>query len=116
MPIKQVKIEEKLYNSISDYCNINNLKICNFINELLKKQFMLEKYGSKPSVLQKEINVESTKKNDSIVIIDQVQEDNNESDLTIINEVKNESQNTLTSLEKDNIITQVKNNKKRKLT
>lgn len=41
-------IETKLHNEIKEYCKLNNLKVNIFINELLKKAFMREKYGEAP--------------------------------------------------------------------
>jgi len=43
-----VNIEDKLYKGIQDYCSLNDLKIGKFINELLEKQFRIEKFGSRP--------------------------------------------------------------------
>lgn len=62
-----VDIEEKLYSDIKKYCKVNNLKIGEFINKLLKKAFMVEKYGEKPPFFigkkAKEENNESTIEN-----------------------------------------------------
>lgn len=44
----QVEIDEKLYNDIKVYCSLNALKIKAFVNELLKKAFIIEKYGETP--------------------------------------------------------------------
>jgi hypothetical protein len=43
-----MEIENKLYNEIKDYCKLNDLKIGDFINGLLRKAFNIEKYGEKP--------------------------------------------------------------------
>ena len=43
-----VQIEDKLYNDIKEYCKLNKLKIGSFINEILKKSFLVEKYGDTP--------------------------------------------------------------------
>ena len=43
-----VEIDTKLYNDIKLYCKVNNLKIKDFINKLLKRAFTIEKYGEKP--------------------------------------------------------------------
>ena len=43
-----VNIDNELYNEIKDYCRINNLKIGAYINQLLKKAFMIDKYGETP--------------------------------------------------------------------
>jgi len=43
-----VQINEKLYNNILEYCKLNNLKIKDYINEILGKCFLAEKYGDTP--------------------------------------------------------------------
>lgn len=43
-----VQIEDELYNGIKEYCKLNKLKISSFINEILKKSFLIEKYGNTP--------------------------------------------------------------------
>ena len=43
-----IKIEAELYKDITEYCKANGLKINKFCNELLKKAFMVEKYGDIP--------------------------------------------------------------------
>lgn len=49
MKSTRIKIDEKLYFSISEYCKINNLKIEDYVNSLLKKKFMVDKYGDRPA-------------------------------------------------------------------
>lgn len=51
----KVKIQDKLYQDILDYCAINKLDVEQFINNVLKTRFMVEKYGERP-------NISSTKK------------------------------------------------------
>lgn len=46
----EITINDKLYKQIKDYCLINELDIVEYVNELLKKEFMIDKYGDKPSV------------------------------------------------------------------
>ena len=43
-----VNVDDKLYEDIKQYCKLNGLKIGNFINEILEKSFLVEKYGSMP--------------------------------------------------------------------
>lgn len=43
-----VLIDEKLYQDIKEYCQYNNLKTGEFINNMLKEKFMSEKYGDSP--------------------------------------------------------------------
>lgn len=51
-------IETKLHNEIKEYCKLNNLKTNIFINELLKKAFMREKYGEAPFNVKPKISTE----------------------------------------------------------
>ena len=51
-------IETKLHNEIKEYCKLNNLKVNIFINELLKKAFMREKYGEAPFNVKPKISTE----------------------------------------------------------
>lgn len=43
-----IQISNELYSEIFEYCKINGLKIGQFINDLLAKQFIIEKYGDTP--------------------------------------------------------------------
>ena len=48
-----VNIEEKLYQDIKEYCRLNKLTISVFVNDLLKKNFMVEKYDDAPPFFKK---------------------------------------------------------------
>ena len=49
-------IDKKLHLEIKEYCKLNNLKMGEFINELLRKAFNIEKYGISPfSPIEKNI-------------------------------------------------------------
>lgn len=48
-----VNIEDKLYDDIRAYCRLNKLTISTFINDLLKKTFMVEKYNDAPPFFKK---------------------------------------------------------------
>ena len=55
-----VNIEDKLYEEIREYCRLNKLTISVFVNDLLKKNFMVEKYDDAPPFFKKkEPDVES---------------------------------------------------------
>ena len=51
-------LDTKLHNEIKEYCKLNNLKVNIFINELLKKAFMREKYGEAPFNVKPKISTE----------------------------------------------------------
>jgi len=40
--------DENLYNDIVEYCRLNNEKVNNFCQRILKEQLMIEKYGDTP--------------------------------------------------------------------
>lgn len=43
-----MEIDKKLYESIKEYCKLNGIKPGEYINSLLKKAFMEDKYGVSP--------------------------------------------------------------------
>ena len=43
-----ILIDEILYQDIKEYCELNNIKTNVFINKILKKSFMIEKFGESP--------------------------------------------------------------------
>ena len=43
-----VSISEKLYLSIKEYCQLNNLKLNTFVEELITKSFNIERFGEAP--------------------------------------------------------------------
>jgi hypothetical protein len=46
---KTIKISDELYNSITEYCSLNNIKNVNEeVNKLLQKTFNVEIYGENP--------------------------------------------------------------------
>ena len=53
-----MEVDKKLYEEIKEYCTLNGLKPKEYINDLLKKAFMEDKYGNKPFMTNK-IRVES---------------------------------------------------------
>ena len=43
-------MDNKLVKDIRDYCKANGLKYDEYVNKLVKKSFMLDKYGEKPPI------------------------------------------------------------------
>lgn len=43
-----ILINENLYHDIKEYCQINDLKFGDFVDDLIRKSFMVEKYGDAP--------------------------------------------------------------------
>jgi len=46
-----INLNQNLIKEIEQYCKLNDLDINVFVNDLLKKSFLLEKYGEKPDIL-----------------------------------------------------------------
>lgn len=86
-------IDNKLYDEIKEYCKLNNLKVNEFINKIIRTGFNIEKYGNCPPFFVKnEANkLESLLLNNSIndVKIDDKGNDN-VNDNIIIEPLKNE--------------------------
>lgn len=54
-----IDIDNKLHKQIKDYCGANDLKINDFVNELLKKAFNIERYGLSPFEQSSQIVISS---------------------------------------------------------
>lgn len=48
-----MEIDKSLYNEIKAYCEINGLNTREYIHRLLKKAFMVDKYGEVPMIFNK---------------------------------------------------------------
>lgn len=46
----KIEIDNKIYNGISTYCALNEMNTITYINDLLKKAFMIDKYSEKPQI------------------------------------------------------------------
>lgn len=46
-----MEINEKLAQDISSYCKLNELDEDKYLNDLIRSAFMIDKYGTRPSVL-----------------------------------------------------------------
>ncbi len=46
--MRSVSIDDKLYGDIKDYCDINNLRMREYVETLIRKSFMVDKYGATP--------------------------------------------------------------------
>lgn len=53
-----IEIDKRLHQDIKEYCKLNGLVMKDFVNKLLKKAFMVEKYGDKPFAEPKMSNLE----------------------------------------------------------
>lgn len=53
-----VELDKKLHKDIKEYCQLNGLVMKDFVNKLLKKAFMVEKYGERPFAEPKMSNLE----------------------------------------------------------
>lgn len=62
-----IEISDKLFNDIKKYCELNELKVNEYIEGLLKKVFTIEKYGDRPVISK------THKKNDEPINTDTVE-------------------------------------------
>ena len=62
-----IELEKKLHKDIKEYCQLNGLVMKDFVNKLLKKAFMVEKYGDKPFNYENVTLVDNEKKQDEII-------------------------------------------------
>ena len=46
--MRSVSIDDKLYGDIKDYCDINNLRMREYVETLIRESFMVDKYGATP--------------------------------------------------------------------
>lgn len=51
---RSIAIDYELFTEINEYCKMNNLKVQKKINEMLQKQFLIEKWGEMPSIFMEE--------------------------------------------------------------
>ena len=72
-------IENSLFNDIQEYCNVNSLDVKEFINSLLRRSFVIERYGERPCISRKKSIFAEDKKNDSLSTIDLHEENLQES-------------------------------------
>lgn len=59
-----ISIGENLYKDLKEYCELNSLKMNEFVESLLKDAFMVEKYGdapffTKPNISEPEVKRET---------------------------------------------------------
>ena len=62
-----IELDKKLHKDIKEYCQLNGLVMKDFVNKLLKKAFMVEKYGDKPFNYENVTLVDNEKKQDEII-------------------------------------------------
>lgn len=66
----RIEISDKLFNDIEKYCELNELKVNEYIEGLLKKAFTVEKYGDRPVISKpskpKQIKQEKSVENNSV--------------------------------------------------
>ena len=54
-----MKIDNKLYQDIKEFCELNEMETDNFINKILKEAFLIEKYGDSPFSRKNTLNDEN---------------------------------------------------------
>ena len=61
-----MQLDKELYNEIKEYCELNELKTRDFIHQMLKDAFLIEKYGKTPFSNKKDTNLRIDDENLSI--------------------------------------------------
>lgn len=51
-------IDEKILLEIKEYCDVNDIDYCNFVNEKLSSAIIVEKYGDVPEFFKKDVKEE----------------------------------------------------------
>lgn len=108
-----MEIDKKLYEDIKAYCKLNNLKISDFVNAILRKAFNIEKYGDVPPIFNKKIQNDmpiNNKKDDEYK--DDIHVDENNEDII---DNKNIVSNNLIKNDNEQLKLVIKEKKKRKL-
>ena len=59
--------DENLYNDIVEYCKLNNEKVNNFCQRILKEKLLMEKYGDTPFNISPETSWKSNPESKSFV-------------------------------------------------
>ena len=85
-----IEIKDKLYKSIKEYCEVNDLVFNDYINQLLQKEFMLDKYGERPSVIKP---IEETPKIIEITVEEKPKEEGKETKTRIKEKKEIENKN-----------------------
>ena len=51
-----MEVDKNLYKEIKEYCDLNGIKVKDYVNSLLQEAFMKDKYGEFPGVVIKQDN------------------------------------------------------------
>lgn len=63
-----VEVEDRLYNDMVAWCGVNNIDIVNYINNIIRKQLALDKYGDLNEKLSKK---EEPKEEPTITVVEE---------------------------------------------
>lgn len=77
----KITISAPLYNDINDYCVLNEMDTEKYIENILKKAFLVDKYGATPSIAVKDNG--NTDRNVDIFVKPQKTIDKIEVDITV---------------------------------
>lgn len=97
----KITISPSLYNEIYEYCKLNGLDFNKYIEKLLKKAFLVDKYGEAPSVLvskakpdEKEVNIEVVEQKTIDTIVVEIPSEENKPTQILVEEEKKEEKKT----------------------
>ena len=76
---KSISIDLNLFNEINDYCKLNNIKVGIAIENMLRKQFLIEKWGEIPQIfVEKQEETPQQEKIEEAIVVKSVKETTNE--------------------------------------
>lgn len=64
-----ISVSENLYKDLKEYCELNSLKLNEFVESILKDAFMVEKYGDAPFFKQTTVMEPATEQKEGTVIV-----------------------------------------------
>ena len=110
-------LDKQLYDEISEYCKMNNIKTRDFIHEILREAFMVKKYGNAPFAFLKAENKVETKKETPVIVPEIPVQTYKEAENVVKEEVVIETTPVITEKEivKSQIEDKPKTKKKRRL-
>lgn len=73
-----MQLDKELYNEIKEYCELNGLKTRDFIHQMLRDAFLIEKYGKTPFSNKKDTNLRIDDENLSITDTKIIKQESNE--------------------------------------
>lgn len=71
--MKTINISDELYNSLKEYCDLNELVLDDFVTELINARFMVAKYGDAPPFFKKKESIKVEVEKEKIPKVETIQ-------------------------------------------